>query len=359
MFVTLLECCKRERDQALQRGDTEQVKRCDELLEEMGGREEYQRASQLSTSFHSTSKWVIGNLARRGWLYGITDDAGRGENDDNGQRHLPTDQQGDNINQQTINSPNHLKKDKRRKRPRRRATRLLEVGAINTELLDAASSPSLMTSGDQEYKDSTNDSQDDMQEERRPATHFESERQYHVSNKNYNLHVRAIDIHSTDERIEEADFLTLPYVSPIVSERYDVIVCSMVLNCVTTPIQRGKMLARLYHHLRPGGLCYLTLPKYCLTKSAFLTPTLFRQLLSDENGGVGFQIEETKESPKVAFFVCKRPEEPESSHQHLEHRLNPVFLKQVIRNKGKRFPNQFSVILEVDEVFGRVDPTLK
>ena len=284
---------------ALQKGDMEQVKRCDELLEEMGGREEYQRASQLSTSFHSTSKWVIGNLARRGWLYGIPEDVEQGENDDNGQRHMPTDQQGDNLNQQTIYAPNNLKKDKRKKRPRRRATRLLEVGAINTELLDAASSRSLltpgeMTSGDQERKDSSNDSQDDMQEQRRPAPHFKSERQYHDSNKSYNLHVRAIDIHSMDERIEEADFLTLPYVSPIISERYDVIVCSMVLNCVTTPIQRGKMLARVccslcslvYHSLvclsvvhSSYCLCFLALPPFTARRALLLDPT---QILLDE-----------------------------------------------------------------------------
>ena len=62
--------------------------------------EEYQRASQLSTSHHSTSKWVLGVLARLGWLYGIP----LGEDSDaNNRKHkLP-----------------------------RRNMRLLEVGAIN------------------------------------------------------------------------------------------------------------------------------------------------------------------------------------------------------------------------------------
>ncbi len=60
-----------ERERAMQSGDKTTVSQLDEALHAMGGRSEYQRASQLSTSFHSTSKWVLGNLARKGWLYGI------------------------------------------------------------------------------------------------------------------------------------------------------------------------------------------------------------------------------------------------------------------------------------------------
>ena len=329
---------QRERDLAIQVGDTDEVRRYDDLLKQMGGREEYQRASQLSTSFHSTSKWVIGSLAQRGWLYGIPQAANdtRQMEGDRQQIHQQKQQQEEETDQRTDDDNNdNFKKKKRKKRQLRRATRILEVGAINTELLDAASS---------------------RQDEPLSSTESQADKQQKCK-----LHVRAIDIHSMDEKIEEADFLTLPYISTDKSERYDVIVCSMVLNCVTTPIQRGKMLARLFHHLRPGGLCYLTLPKFCLTKSAFLTPRIFHQLISAEHGGVGFHIEETKESPKVAFFVCRRPTQSEfveSRHREETRRLNPIFLKQIIRNKGKRFPNQFSVILDEDEVFGRTDPTL-
>lgn len=266
---------------ALQKGDKEQVEKCDKQLEDMGGREEYQRASQLSTSFHSTSKWVLGGLSRRGWLHGIP--------------------------------LGHTKKTERR------PTRLLEVGAINTELLDAAS----------ERKNVSSSSGEEVKEVPK-----------------YRLDARAIDIHSMEERIEEADFFKLPFTSSEPSERYDVIVCSMVLNCVTTPSDRGKMLARLYHHLRPGGLCFLTIPKFCLTKSAFLTSKIFLEMLG--TGGVGFAVEETKESPKVSFFVCRRPEDTRPED------LKSSWKKQIIRNKGKKYPNQFSVVLDEDEVFGRV-----
>ena len=286
----------------------EQIKQCDQQLEQMGGREEYQRASQLSTSFHSTSKWVLGNLARNGWLYGTT--IMESDNNDN---HNPLAPQSSGT--------------KSRKRPRRN-TRLLEVGAINTELLDAAMETVAANTND---KKSTNDDEGEDEEERVPK---------------YKLDVRAIDIHSMDERIAEADFLTFPLLSQVPNERYDVIVCSMVLNCVTTPPERGKMLARLYHHLRPGGLLFLTIPLFCLTRGAFLTPALFREMLGV--GGVGFDLEETKESPRLAFFVCRRPQEDPTEP------LKQKWTKQTIRNKGKKFPNQFSVVLEEDEVFGRV-----
>jgi 25S rRNA (adenine2142-N1)-methyltransferase len=304
LFLTLwYSLLQRERDLATEKGDLEQVKQCDQQLEEMGGREEYQRASQLSTSFHSTSKWVLGNLARNGWLYGTPVIENENDNSDTSQSSST----------------------KTKKRPRRN-TRLLEVGAINTELLDAAMATVAATTNDKQ-------STDDEDEEEEQVL-------------KYKIDVRAIDIHSMDERIAEADFLTFPLLSQVPNERYDVIVCSMVLNCVTTPPQRGKMLARLYQHLRPGGLLFLTIPLFCITRSAFLTPALFREMLGV--GGVGFDLEETKESPRLAFFVCRRPQEDTTEP------LKPKWTKQTIRNKGKKFPNQFSVVLEEDEVFGRV-----
>lgn len=280
---------------AIAQGDTEAVKRCDQELTAIGGREEYQKASQLSTSFHSTSKWVIGTLAKTGWLYGI---------------------------QLKNTEANALADDQKKQKRQRRPTRLLEVGAINTELLDAAGEevPS---------KDDPN-----------------------VSIRKYKLSVRAIDINSMEKRIEEQDFLTLPFSSDDVSQRFDVIVCSMVLNCVTTSLDRGKMLARLYHHLRPGGRLFLTIPKFCLTKSAFLTSEIFVKMLG--TGGVGFTVDETKESPRISFFICTRPEKENRKP------LNPKWMKETIRNKGKKFPNQFSVVLDETEVVGqKTDKTLE
>ena len=312
-MTTMFHKLTKERDLALKGGDTAKAESCEKSLEEMGGRTEYQRASQLSTSFHSTSKWVLGHLANNGWLYGIkTNDAIEMSESDATSRGNITSKDGH-----------------KRKRNPRRTTRILEVGAINTELLDAA----VMVAST--HRDRKED------EAKIPLSSPSSQQ-----TKN-NIDVRAIDIHSMEERIEEADFLQLPLESPDDStQRYDVIVCSMVLNCVTTSVDRGKMLALLYHHLRPGGLCFFTIPKFCVTKSAFLTHNLFKKMLG--TNGVGFTVKSTKESPRIAFFLLERPMEDNVS---TKGQLDPSFTKEKIRNKGKKFPNQFSVVLKAKHVF--------
>jgi 25S rRNA (adenine2142-N1)-methyltransferase len=309
--TTLFHKYTREREEATQAGDAAKVQVAKEQLEEMGGREEYQRASQCSTSFFSTSKWVLGTLARRGWLYGIS-----------------------TTTTTTTTTSTSASSQQKRKRPRR-TTRLLEVGAINTELLDAAAETKTVDNDDDDDDNTNNEGEDGEDAKEIPK---------------YKLQVRAIDINSMEERIEEQDFLTMPFIGPKddLSERYDVIVCSMVLNSVTSPLDRGKMLARLYHHLRPGGLLFLTIPKFCLTKSAFLNPKIFLAMLGSSDG-VGFDMEETKDSPKVNFYICRRPTE-----ERADGSVKPLWKKQLIRNRGKKYPNQFSVVLEEDEVFGRV-----
>jgi 25S rRNA (adenine2142-N1)-methyltransferase len=295
--TTLFHKLTRERDMAQEQGDEQKVQECESQLEQMGGRPEYQRASQLSTSFHSTSKkWVLGYLASNGWIYGIKEGNSSNLDDDMTSKSAETAKE-------------------QRKVPRR-TTRILEVGAINTDLLDAAESAS---------KSNMISTQSN---ERR---------------KRNNIHVRSIDLHAMDPRIEEHDFLQLCYISDDVYQRYDVVVCSMVLNCVTTPNDRGTMLFGLFHHLRPGGLCFLTIPKFCVTKSAFLNPSLFQKMLGET--GVGFEVVSVKESPRIAFFVLQRPISIERKKA-----VDKIWSKQVVRNKGKKFPNQFSVVLNKDHV---------
>jgi 25S rRNA (adenine2142-N1)-methyltransferase len=257
----------RELDEAKRKNKTETVMELEGKLKEIGGREAYQQASQLSTSFFSTSKWVLGHLARSGWLYGIHED-----------------------------------------KKSRRMLQLLEVGAINTELLDAAKQTKQLEDGTIVPK--------------------------------YRLSTRAIDLRSTHDGIEEADFLTFPL------NNYDVVVCSMVINCVPRPEHRGLMLARLYHQLAPGGLCFLTLPRLCLHQSPYMSMEHFKDLLSET--GVGFVVEETKESPKVAFFVLRRPMEEDVS----DEKFDKQWTMSKVKNKGKKFRNFFDVTLRKEEVDG-------
>lgn len=262
-------------------------------------KQEYQRASQLNTSLFSTSKWVLGVLGRWGWLDGLSSDN-------------PSD-----IEQQQQQKSVNKKKS-------RRDVRLLEIGAINTQLLDAAARTRV------ERVTATADDKldDDADDEKHTTNQVE---------RVHRLQVKAIDLRSTNPRIEQKDFFKLP----LSDQPYDVLVNSMVINCVTTPEQRGRMLTLCYSQLRPGGVCFLTLPKLCLTQSKFMTRSYFEQILTK---GVGFELDSTKDSPKVAFFVLKRP-------QSKPIRVwDEKFACMTVINKGKKFRNTFAVTIDQTEV---------
>ena len=291
--TTLFHKLTREKDLALRQDGSKAnkiVQELDEKIKAIGGREAYQQASQLSTSFHSTSKWVLGYLQRNGWLYGVP------------QALQATDSTAD----KTIKS---------KRKQERRETKLLEVGAINTELLDAA---------DRTVDANNNDSNEKAE-----------------LKKKYRLDVRAIDLHSMHPgRIEETDFLKLSVDEE--EARYDVIVNSMVLNCVTTPEDRGEMLVRLFQFLRPGGILFLTIPRLCLNQSPFIDRDQFLKMLG--GSGVGFEMVETRESPKVAFFVCRRPMPVKVDLSTIQIDTRWTLVKRLRREK--KYRNQFTVVLK-------------
>ena len=99
------------------------------------------------------------------------------------------------------------------------------------------------------------------------------------------LAVRAIDIRPAARGIEARDFFDLdPPAAPppppgeggrgtagaaatdTADARFDVVVCAMVLNCVATPARRGEMLVRMRAHLAGGGVAVVALPRRCVEK---------------------------------------------------------------------------------------------
>jgi 25S rRNA (adenine2142-N1)-methyltransferase len=281
------------------------VKKWDGKLAEIGGREEYQRASQLNTSLFSTSKWVLGVLGRWGWLDGLPIKDGKDSQDDNNSQAKQC-----------------------KKNARRRDVRLLEIGAINTQLLDAAARTRV-----QKVK------QNGSSEQIEHTQTLQTSRIERV----HRLNVNAIDIRSTDSRIQQIDFFDYPLPDAIQNALpYDVLVNSMVINCVTTPEQRGRMLQLCYHQLRPGGVLFLTLPKLCINQSKFITCKHFEDILMN---GVGFEIldEVAKESPKLAFYVLRRPEDTVGC------KWNDKFERMPVLNSGKKFRNSFGVTLTRDK----------
>lgn len=279
----------------------DEVKMWKDKISEIGGREEYQRASQLNTSLFSTSKWVLGVLGRWGWLDGLSIIDGNASLD------------GDRQQQ----------KSSQKKKPRR-DVRLLEIGAINTQLLDAASRTRVERVTSQDEKRGSDEKHTNQLE------------------RVHRLQVKAIDLRSTNPRIQQMDFFKLPLPTPT-DQPYDVLVNSMVINCVTTPEQRGKMLALCYHQLRPGGVLFLTLPKLCLIQSKYMHKGYFEEILTK---AVGFDIDSAKESPKVAFFVLKRPQSEPLRN------WDEKFARTRVINKGKKFRNTFAVTLDQTDVTG-------
>ena len=192
--------------------------KCQLELESMGGVQAYQAASALNTALNSTSRWVIRVLRRA---------HGR--------------------------QPPH--------RPR-----VLEIGAVNTQLLDAV-----------------------------------------------DLDVRAIDLHTLEPRIEQCDFLSLPLGGTVDSDvghiiLYDAVVCSMVLNCVPNERKRFEMLVSIRSQLRSGGRAFITIPRTCLLHSFTIDDHSFLDALR----AVGLRPTSEGDAPnqppastKIAYFECE------------------------------------------------------
>ena len=211
------------------------------VLEARRGR--YQEASALSTALHSTSRWVLRVLRRRGVL-------------------------GAAANARPPDAAANA-----------RPPALLEVGAVNTQLLDARG-----------------------------------------------LAVRAIDVRSSMQRIERVDFFDLrPQGS------YDVVVCALVLNCLPDAAARGRMVAGLVAHLRPGGLCFLVVPRSCLERSAATTPARFDAVLRR----AGLVELERRATPRLLHLCLAAGRADAGPAPAPEHRLRP----------RRKKANEFDVVL--------------
>ncbi|KAJ1441728.1 hypothetical protein B484DRAFT_101886 [Ochromonadaceae sp. CCMP2298] len=270
----------------------------DTRLESIGGTHAYQQASIVSTQHFRTSRWVTATLRGLGMGPGAGagggggDGGGDGDGGERGGREEGGDggerggrEEGGAVGSMGPDAPATTNTSKKSSSsssssssPRARIP-LLEIGAINTQL--------------------------------------------HAYPW---LDVTSIDLNSQHPLILEQDFLTL---SPApgtagggvggvgngnvgnrdvitlskASRRFEVLVCSMVINCVDTAARRGEMLARLSAHLPPKGLLLLVLPSRCLRSPHLGGLPMFLELL----GGFGLtQAVDRKETPKLTFFVLRK-----------------------------------------------------
>jgi 25S rRNA (adenine2142-N1)-methyltransferase len=129
------------------------------------------------------------------------------------------------------------------------------------------------------------------------------------------LDVLAIDLNSRDERIRQCDYFSM---QP--GREYDVLVSSMVLNCVPQPQERGKMLRMHWEHLKTDGHLFLMIPLTCLRNSKYMNYASFVEILL----AVGFHVREEKETPKLIFFCLQKSETQDLSSIHQVERVPPI-----------------------------------
>ncbi|MGG6495965.1 UNVERIFIED_CONTAM: BMT2 family SAM-dependent methyltransferase, partial [Bacteroidetes bacterium 56_B9] len=84
---------------------------------------------------------------------------------------------------------------------------------------------------------------------------------------------------------------------------FDIVSCSLVLNFVDDPHQRGRMLRLIHAHLRPlpSSLVFLVLPLPCVNNSRYLD----RERLIAIMRAVGFKMEKERWKPdnKVGYWL--------------------------------------------------------
>jgi 25S rRNA (adenine2142-N1)-methyltransferase len=113
------------------------------------------------------------------------------------------------------------------------------------------------------------------------------------------LQVRAIDLVSQHPgKIEALDFMDLPLASNE-QDRFQVMVCFMVLNFVPDAVKRGAFLERMVQQLRIEGYLFLALPLRCLDQSDLMTREWFIALVES----LGVDLKDARYTPKVAFFT--------------------------------------------------------
>ncbi|CDK28659.1 unnamed protein product [Kuraishia capsulata CBS 1993] len=115
--------------------------------------------------------------------------------------------------------------------------------------------------------------------------------------------VTRVDLHSQEpEEIIECDFME--FAVPKEEDRYDLVSCSLVLNFVPTPIQRGDMLRRIrlfFTESNPESpkLLFMVLPLPCITNSRYLDNSLLLSMMSS----LGFKQLKYHEATKVVYWL--------------------------------------------------------
>ena len=166
-----------------------------------------------------------------------------------------------------------------------------------------------------------------------------------------------MDLNSQHPDIIQQDFLERPLPKEEV-DRYDVVSCSLVLNFVPDPYDRGehdsrtdtlrptelsqtsnlvgKMLLLIHGQLKDDGHVFLVLPRPCIENSRYLDNELLIRIMRH----VGFKevVRKDKEGAKVVYSLWQK----QSPDRHPT--VTELSTKRVLRTGGKR--NNFCVLVK-------------
>lgn len=155
------------------------------------------------------------------------------------------------------------------------------------------------------------------------------------------LDVERIDLHSQHPNIKEQDFLDrpIPSAADLDQDGFDIVSLSLVVNFVSNPTERGKMLKRVGAFLRPSQqgqvtnfpALFLVLPVACVTNSRYLDEERLEAIMES----LGYRKVKWKTSAKLAYYLWKHEKIPENESK--------PFTKQAVRAGKSR--NNFAITL--------------
>ncbi|GAV52251.1 hypothetical protein ZYGR_0AG02420 [Zygosaccharomyces rouxii] len=109
-----------------------------------------------------------------------------------------------------------------------------------------------------------------------------------------------IDLQSSQPGIQRQDFMQRPLPKND-DEKFDFISCSLVLNFVPTPIQRGHMCTRFEQFLRASGYLFVVLPLPCINHSRYMNKNHFVQLMEF----LGYSVVKYHEAKKLCYILLR------------------------------------------------------
>lgn len=151
----------------------------------------------------------------------------------------------------------------------------------------------------------------------------------HISTCRIFSSITRIDLNSQHPMIMKQDFMERP-LPKTQDDKFDMILCSLVVNFVPSPKDRGAMLQRLAVFMKQNGLLFFVLPLPCTENSRYCTKDLFLEIMTS----LGFTLEQYHASVKLSYWLFRWNSD----------RKKKTFAKKELKKGGKL--NNFCVVVE-------------